>query len=51
MDEELEGRGQGLDWTRLSILNSGEHCRINFDIVKSTLNFTTLCQIWRSHSF
>ena len=35
VNEELNGRGGGLDWTRMLILNSGEHCKIYFVIVST----------------
>ena len=41
VNEESNGRGGGLDWTRMLILNSGEHCKIYFDILNSALTFLT----------
>ena len=37
INEESKGRGQGLEWTRILFLNSGEHCKIYFAILKSTV--------------
>lgn len=49
MNEEFEGRGQGLEWTRLLTLNTGEHSlkenfSLNFESVKSILNFAFIAR-------